>query len=542
MSNEKGVSEYFQNLAQEGILGTTTLFATNVLATGLAAINSIILARSLGPLGYGQYTLALTSIQMLLLATGLGLSTSITYYVSRQIAQNNSKAMIKTLKTTLFITGINSIVVFLVGLLIVPIIMRDVLEAEEVTKAAMIALPIIIIVPILNVITSFFIGVKRTNYTGITNASREALRLLMLSILILTVTISVNNATLIYTATYIVSITIAALLMLRVLKSLPKDVEISEEAPNIKELLIYGFPFYVAGILGGFLNIYQNTLMARVASATELAGLRASMNVITALNLISSPIYAMALPIFSKAIDKSMIPKIYRLAQGLASALITPLTMYFLIESSALLRLFYGEKYVIYDEFLVILSLTNFTVLLGAGLMGGALAGAGKSWKANSITLIELASFLLASYPLSRSLDALGIVISITLSRWIATIYGLIMSEKAINISIDKWINLKVMLASCVSLVATKITHQLLPQDLPAIIILLITGTTLLLTYITVVSALKPFREHELDFLLLSIEGKGLVYKVIKLVVKVYKKTPKLQVDKRDKNAHRSIR
>ncbi len=521
---EKSI-ENLQGLAREGIMGATVLITTNIASTGLAALNSILIARALGPHGYGQYTLALTSTQMLLLATGLGLPSAITFYASRQVARGDTATAIKTLHKTLIITIINTTIVTIIGALLIPTIMKNLLKAEEAIRAAFLALPTVLIIPIMNVLTSFFIGIGKTEYSGATNTAREALRLALLGIIIATTTLTLNKATSIYTATYAVSIGIALALTIKTARQARKHQKTSE-TPAIKELLAYGFPFYISGILAGILGIYQNALMARTASEAELAGLRASMNIITALGILSSPIYAMAFPIFSKTTSKTTIQKIFRLAQGLSAAILTPITLYFIVESHALLRLFYGEKYVVYQDYLAVLSITNLTILLGAGLVGGALAGTGKPWKANSINIAELASFLAISTPLSKVMGPIGIVASITISRWISSIYAYLLGRRTIRTTINPAVNAKILVASLTSIAIVTATHSIIPQSMPAVVILAITGGALLVSYIPIISILKPFREHEVDFLLLSIEGRGPIYIVAKTIAEVYKKIP----------------
>lgn len=528
MTSDAKSVEDLQGLAREGIMGATVLLTTNIASTGLAAINSILIARALGPHGYGQYTLALTSTQIMLLATGLGLPSAITYYASKQTATRDMAAAVKTLEKTMLITIVNAAAAMLLGAFLVPLIMRSLLEAEEATRAALIALPTVLMIPIINVYTSFFIGVGKTEYSGATNTAREALRLAVLAILTATAALTLNRATSIYTATYTVATCIAISLATRITRN-AGDKQTREKPPSARELLAYGFPFYVAGILAGLLGIYQNTLMARKASEAELAGLRASMNIITALSILSSPIYSMALPIFSKTASKTTIQKIHRLAQGLSAALLTPITLYFIVESQALLRFFYGEKYIVYQDYLAILSLTNLTVLLGSGLIGGALAGTGKPWRANSITIAELASFLATSALLSKTMGPIGIVASVTISRWIASIYAYLLARKTIGISIDPVINAKVVAASLASIAIVAAIHKAVPQSAPAVLTLAVTMATLLATYIPIVSALKPFRDIEVDFLLLSIEGKGPVYAIAKTLASIYKKIPRIK-------------
>lgn len=526
MKREGADIEGLRSLAQEGIVGATALFATNMASTGLAAINSIIIARALGPQGYGEYSLVLTGLNILLLATGLGLPTSITYYVARAVSYDDFSAVSHILRKAAVITVINAIAVIVIGAWTVPFIAERVLGISHKVNLIASILPLVMVIPAVNLLSGLFFGIGRAGLSGMVNTVREMVRLLALLFIALSAALSLRDAVHIYIISYIISLLASIYLTLRALRRIGKQNVLRNEIKykiGGAELLSYGLPFYVSSVIITMLGIYQNVLMVRTSSEAELAGMRASMNLLVAISLLASPIMSMALPVFSKADIKGSLRKVFRLSQALSSAIIVPFVLFFAIESSQLLELFYGREYSGYGSYFVILSISSLTVLIGSGIVLGALAGSGHPWKANTITFVELLCFIFSSYILSSRLGGIGVVMGITIGRWISAIYGYILALKVLHIDIDKWANFKLLLSSAVSAALGMALRYIIPFDLPLLLGLGISGLIVFGVYFVIVSMARPFRDHELDFLVLSLEGRGVIYVITSNLVKYYK-------------------
>jgi len=520
-----------QALAEEGILGTTALITASALSTVLATVNSIVLARCLGPEGYGEYSLALTSTQLLLLGTGLGVPASVTYYASKLVSSGRTSEAVALVRRAALLTLFTSVLVAAAGAALLPLIMSDLFRAGEATKAAAIALPTVVIVPVLSVLSSYFVGVGKAGYSGAVSALREAARLPALIALATAAALTVERAALIYTAAYLLSLG-AAIALLAKANALSGSQD--RDAPKYSEMLAYGLPFYVASVLGGALGVYQNSLMARAASEVEVAGLRASMNVLAGLSALYSPIFSMAFPIFSKAAESESAQKVYRLAQGVSAAVVAPLLVYSALESGGLLELFYGRAYSPFEGYLLVLSLGSLpSVILGSSMLGGLLAGQGKPWAANSIGLVGLVSFLGASVPMAKLWGAFGIVLSVAASNCISGAYAFFIGRRLAGVSPDASVTLKVLLALVASAALTALARGAILFKAPLVVYLCATFAVMLGAYAVALSALRPFREYELDFLLVSIEGRGFVYRVAKILTTVYKTVPALRLRRR---------
>lgn len=522
MGNSAAHSDGLRSLAQEGIMGATALFTMNVASTGLAALNSIIIARVLGPQGFGQYSLAMTGLNMMLLATGLGLPTAVTFYTARAVAHRSHGAVLNVLRVSLAIAVVNSILVALVGLRAFPYIAKGILGLENADWLMAFFGPLIIVAPVVSILSGMFLGLGRAAFGGATNTAREAFRLASLAIIVSYYSLSLREAVIVYLLGYIASLILAVLFSVRSLGGSGDKGGAYEVGAG--GLLRYGFPFYISSVLVGALGIYQNIIMAKASSEVELAGLRVSLNLIAAIGLLTSPIYSMALPIFSKAETRGGTQRVFRLSQALSSAIVFPFVLFFAIESSRLLELFYGLEYAVFGKYFSILSLSALSIMLGDGLLAGALAGSGHPWKANSITFVELVCFLLFSYNLSSWMGPIGVVIGVTAGRWASALYAYSLSRRVLGIKIDWRANAKALIASVLSMAILLALRKAVFPHTTSVIYLGASGLSLLVLYFIFISMLRPFRDYELDFLMVSLEGRGAVFHITRLLVKLYKR------------------
>lgn len=511
-------------LAREGVTGALGLMASGVAATGLAAIASIVIARVLGPGGYGLYVLALTGVSLLQLFAGLGMPSAVTFFSARS---RSLRGAVPVLRLGLLVSAASGTLLVALGVLLLPVVNSLLLRAETVNKFAMIALPCVLLVPLFNVLASFFVGIGKAPIAGFISVLKELFRLVALVTVLVVIGLSVTSAVALYTASYAFAFAIALLLVAWLIRGAGEGAGSSSigarRAVRISSMLSYGLPFYLAGVLAGLVGVSENVLLARISSVEDLAGFRASMNVVTAIGLATGPIFTVALPVFAKVPEGARPSRIYGVSHALALSLVAPLTTLTIVLSKEILAILYGRSFEGFYVFLCLLSLTHLALALGGGLATAVLAGLGRSWLSNLASLTELAILLGLSLLVGRAYGALGVVFAALISRWASAIYSLIALKKAAGLSPDAGKTLRVVLASLVAL-AFSFAFRLAVERLLSLPLLLAIATGLVhaVSYILVLACLRPFTVHELGHVLLAMEAMGPLYKASKVFVWLY--------------------
>ena len=101
MTNDGEAESIELEVAVSSLKGSIFLFAGNLAATIIGAITSILIARLLGPDGYGLYTLVLTPASFLLLFSGFGVGAAAVKYISEARRRRDYNTIMGVLSTIL---------------------------------------------------------------------------------------------------------------------------------------------------------------------------------------------------------------------------------------------------------------------------------------------------------------------------------------------------------------------------------------------------------------------------------------------------------
>lgn len=304
--------------------GAYHLFIGNFTFTVLVAISSFIIARLLGPAGYGLYSLALVLPTYLYTILQLGISSSATYYAAKYRAEGNlERAHEFIYSVTLF--------QFILALVAVAALMplSSLITAKLLDRPVLDTIVPIALLTVLGHVTYY---TSTAGLQGLSRMDRSAGLQVLLAIVrlvssagLILVGFGVLGAVLGNLLGFAVSGGLGVIIIMMVHgKVVPRRM-----LSDAKQSLAYGTPIYVASLIGGLIPPFQSTLLANFVSNTVIGWYNGATNLSTLVTVFSYPISTVLFPLFtSYAGDKKRLLDVYRLTARYSTMIIVPITFF----------------------------------------------------------------------------------------------------------------------------------------------------------------------------------------------------------------------
>lgn len=187
------------------IINTAT-FKHSLVSFGGTAITGVfgvifyaVVARSIGPANNGVFAVAISTIALLASVSNIGLDTGLLKFVSGNIKKNPQKAF-KVMKLTISLKLAIWLSLLIVGWISMPVVVMALFNKVELITPLRIALFGVGATLFSSFVTTLFQAYSRFYLWSLVNISSNAVRLLLVFILIWTVGLTVNNAILAYSA------------------------------------------------------------------------------------------------------------------------------------------------------------------------------------------------------------------------------------------------------------------------------------------------------------------------------------------------------
>jgi len=197
---------------------------------------------------------------------------------------------------------------------------------------------------------------------------------------------------------------------------------------ELRELLGYGLPLYLASILGGFLTQYQNIVLAHLASNVEIGNFGATWNFTAFMTILTYPITTAMFPMFSKMDPKSQKSDLARgfvLAVKYTSLLMIPASIGVMVFSRDFIYLTYGSGYALAPQYLVLLSALYLLTAISYLVLWNFLNGVAETGTVVKMSVLTLAVYLPLSPLLAWLWGPYGLLVAYILSNAASTVYGI---------------------------------------------------------------------------------------------------------------------
>ncbi len=318
-------SENLTRIAGTAARGGFFLFVGNTVSTVILAVGAIIIARLLGPSGYGLYILTLLTPVLLAYVSDLGMNYALVRMSARFKSQGDQLAVSRTIRRGFLLKLSVSIVWFSVCYLGAGPISAIVLNRPELAPLLRLAAFLIIFQSISDAATNAFIGLDLMQYSVAIQITFSIFKSALIPALIL-LGFGLEGAIVGYVlGALIAGVSGAILLFTRHARSGRQEGE--SQPVKLGILLGYGLPLYLAALITVFLTQYQNIVLTHFATNVEIGNFSAAWNFNSFLMILIYPITTAIFPMFSKmelVNDRVNLSRAFKLAVKYASLVMFP--------------------------------------------------------------------------------------------------------------------------------------------------------------------------------------------------------------------------
>ena len=419
-------SDELATIAQKAAQGGLFIFIGNAASTVILALGIIVVARLLGPSNYGLYTLALVIPIILVSLSDAGISFALVRLPARLRAEGNYAEAEKLIRLGFLLKLTISTVAFIICYFGSATIATTVLNRPELAPFLRIASLIVIFHSIFDATCNSFIGQDRMHHSASIQILQSTLKGTLGPALVL-VGFGIAGAI----SGYVLSLAAAGLVGTALLFA--NHARSSNQATGLvstelRGLLGYALPLYVAAILSMFLTQYQSIVLAHFASNIEIGTFGATWNFTTLIAILAYPLATAMFPMFSKMDPKNQRSDLARgfvLAVKYTSLLIIPASVAVMVFSRDLIFLTYGSGYTSAPQYLVILSVVYLLAAIGSVVLGSFLNGVAETGTVVKMSFLALVVYLPLGPAFAWLWGAYGILVAYVLSSAASTVYGI---------------------------------------------------------------------------------------------------------------------
>jgi len=395
----------------------------------ILAVGSIIIARFLGPSSYGLYVLTLLMPSLLVSLADAGMSYALVRLPAKLRSENDYSGANRTVRLGFLLKTSLSVTAFLICYGGAEAIAATVLNRPELAPFVRLASTVIVFQALFDAANSSFIGLDLVQYTASMQILESVLKSVLAPTLIL-LGFGLVGAISGHIVSYVAAgLTGAVILLLRHTHPAANAHSRMNDSSSaeLRVLLGYGLPLYLAALLAVFLSQYQSIVLAHFAANVEIGNFNAAWNFNMLLMILVYPITTAMLPMFSKMSpenQRSEIARAFTLVVKYASLIMIPASVGVMVFSRDLILLTYGRDYTFAAQYLIILGGLYLLTAAGYLVLGSFLSGL-----ADTRTVLVMSALTLVIYlPLGPTLTWLwgpyGLLIAFVFSNAASTLWG----------------------------------------------------------------------------------------------------------------------
>jgi O-antigen/teichoic acid export membrane protein len=395
------------HIAKQSARGSAVLFSGNLIATLILAAASILIARLLGPNEFGLYGLALVTPTLLQLLTHFGTRSAVTRYVAHYISLGDIERARRFSQSAMIFSiaagGLFAVINYVAsGWIASALFQRPVLQ-PFIALASIYLFGQSIVLTVIATAT----GWNAMGQASFANVLQAALKLTIAPLLIV-LGFGVTGAVLGHSISYVIGgLASAAILFFSKVKFVRERFSYLVE--DTRELIKFGLPLFVGGVLAGVSTFYVSVLLALVASNTVVGYYQAAANLVVPASLLSAATAFALYPAFTSLHStKGDTRQAFAMSLKYVSYIIGPVLFFLAAASTELMYVFYGSSYVSGSQYLFLLALAYSPILIGQNVIPSFLNGIGRP-RLTSYAIGIAALVLLGFAPLLALIGGLGV-------------------------------------------------------------------------------------------------------------------------------------
>ncbi len=415
-----------------------------IIASVIGFFTSIILARLLGPLGFGFYSFVLTAVGFFVIFTYVITGGSLTRYTANFLSKKEYGKINYLIR---FLTKYHLLFSIVVGgiLILFPFeISVFIFNKPELSLLVQIAGVILIFTSMADFLTEFLLGVKDFKYITLFKILDKTLKFLFPLILVL-----LGFGYLGAVGGLVIASILSIIFILLLFRKYSFILKSKISKINKKNILNFGFWSFLSNASVGIFMTVDSFMISILRSVEELGFYRIA-NTWTFALVTFVPISGFVIyPYFSGKQSKETLNKTFSNSVRYSLMLILPMAFLLSAFSESVINLFYGLEYSGSIEVLSILSFASVTIIL-SGIFGSYFSGVGRPDLVTKIVFATLGLNIILNYILINSVGIIGAAIATLLSRFLEIIIYVLIAVLIDKMSLKASYLLKPLLASLI--------------------------------------------------------------------------------------------
>ena len=506
--------------------GGFALFAGELLSTILYALAAILMARLLGPGGYGLYVLALVIPNLTVNLTGLGMDFAAARFPAKYRSEGRPGAAVAILRSIMAFKSLTALAASLACLAFADWLASIALNRPGAGAYLRLGLAFAVFQAVWSLLYYAFTGLDEAEKSALVKVSAASVKVVAAPLLIV-LGYGVAGAIAGHYLGVALAAVAGAILLSRSCKKLRSEPveEGCEEislSRGLRLVLSYGLPLYLATAIAILIGQLQLIFLAHNVPDSDIGGFQAALNFQALFLVFLTPIITSLLPAFSKLSSNDEgrgVDLLFNTSVRYSSLLMVPLSVAAMALSPQLMEVVYGHEYLRAAPYLALYAAGFLYVSLGYGILGSLFNGIGETGLTLRLNLVTLLAFLPAAYALTPHLGVIGLLASILLSNLIASIYGLFVARRRLGVRLRVKSLHKIYLSAFMAAIPPILISNF--SELPPLVTLLIGGATYLVAYFTALTVLRSASRMDLESLERVFSGTPLISPIVRFLVRV---------------------
>lgn len=473
----------------------------------VAGLGSLVLARILGPEGYGAYSLVLAIPAFLMSFTDLGMSAAMIRYPPKYPERTVSYVTLG-----IAIVASNAFLVTVVGIIASSSLSRILINRPEYSNLVLISMPYLLSHSLLNVVRASLVGIGRRVKAALLEPLYNLLR----------IPLSIALATTMFTTGAVLGIVIASIISSLVgiallLKSLGR-LKLGFRTNDLLELLRFSVPLYATSLIGSLTQIYTTLTLSRFFTDFEIGNYRAALNLLSVISIAIAPLSTAFLRVFSE-LSAQGFREVFVDSIKYIALFSAPLALFSSAASYDIVRVVYGRKYIEAGAYFSIVALVNVLTLLGSHVLGPALSSMNRTKYVLLSSTTGTATYIPLLYVLVGTCGLRGAAISHLALSAITTLVQLYLLARSANISFNPRFSVKVLASSLIPfLIVSSIRTGREFAD--SLLLLLVKFLVFLMIYVTLLVVSKTIARDDIYRLAGLSKSLGPLSGVVSIILK----------------------
>lgn len=492
-------------IAEESARGSFSLIAGTFASTLIGAIVVILMARLLGPAGYGVYTLSLVLPALFATFADLGLSPALTRYGASLRSQQRYGRLADMISSGLLLNLGVGLAASLLAFALSNQLAASVLQRQDMGRLVALASVTILFQGLFNLTYNALVGLDRMGQSAMMLVLRDTAKVILSPLLIIAgfgVAGAISGQILGWVLASAVGVWIL-LAYQRIFRNKSQETVLEKQrAQDIETMMRYGLPVYLGTLVSSILLQYQNIVLAFFTTNTEIGNFTVARNFGALIGILATPVATALFPAFSKLdleTRKQELQTMFENSVKYTTLLIIPLAIFVAVASRDLIRAVYGVAYTYAAIYLALYVGTFLLTGVGSQVIGAFLNGVGRTKVTLIIALVQLAIFLPAAPLMAWAHGVSGMIVALILSSVVSTSFGLWLATKRYGMRVDlvgSFLTLACALTS--ALPVLPIIHY---STLPSLVKVILACLVYLAAFLTLAPLFRAVKRTDLETL-----------------------------------------